>query len=145
MLMCMDIMQTVRHALESDVLAPPGVIRARVSDGVVTLEGRVDYLSQYRDAAQCLDRLAGVREVRNLIAVEPSLPRLVPLTVRSAIEHALEYHAEEAARRVHIAVTAGKVTLSGEVPARSDRDAVEQAVRGTPGVLKVENQIQLHT
>ena len=42
-------MQTVRHALESDVLAPLGEIRASVSNGVVTLEGRVEYLSQYRE------------------------------------------------------------------------------------------------
>jgi osmotically-inducible protein OsmY len=141
----MDIVQTVGHALEAEALAHPGEIRASVSNGIVTLEGRVDYLSQYRDAAQCLGRLAGVREVRNLIAVQPSLPRLVPLTVRSAIEHALEHHAEEAARRVHIVVTAGKVTLSGEVPAWSDRNAVEEAVRGTPGVVKVDNKIQLRT
>jgi osmotically-inducible protein OsmY len=139
-----DIAQAVRHALEWDILVPHEQIRTTVSNGVVTLEGRVDYLSQYDDAARCVRNLAGVREVNNLVAVEPSLPKLAPLTVRSAIEQALERHAAHAARRVQIAVTDGKVILSGEVPSWSERNAVEGAVRGTPGVLKVENQLRIH-
>jgi osmotically-inducible protein OsmY len=75
--------------------------------------------------------------------VDPSLPRLAPLTVRSAIEQALERHAEHTARRVQIALAAGKVTLTGDVPSWSERSAVEEAVRRMPGVLKVDNQLRL--
>jgi osmotically-inducible protein OsmY len=138
-----DIEQAVPEALERDILVPLGRIRATVSDRVVTLEGTVDYLSQYHDAAHCVRQLAGVHRVNNLLAVHPSLPRLAPLTVRSAVQQALARHAEQASMRVQIALAAGKVTLSGEVPSWSDRNAVEKAVRATPGVLKVENQLNI--
>jgi osmotically-inducible protein OsmY len=133
-----DIAKAVRHALAWDVLVPHERIRTTVSNGVVTLEGTVDCLSQYHDAARVRD-LPGVRAVDNLIAVNPSLPRLVPLTIRSVVELALSRYTDDAARRVQIAVAAGKVTLSGDVPSSSDRSAAEEAVRGAPGVLKVDN------
>ncbi len=132
-----DIARAVLRALAWDVLVPHERIRATVSKGVVTLEGTVDYLSQYHDAAR-VRALPGVRAVNNLIAVAPSLPKVVPLAVRSIVELALEPHADTA-RSVQIAVAAGKVTLSGNVPSLSARRALEKAVRGMPGVLKVDN------
>lgn len=139
-----DIAKAIRIALEWDVLVPHERIRTTVSNGVVTLEGKVDFWSQHDDAARAVRNLAGVREVRNLISVEPSLPRVSPQAVRGAIEGALERHAEHAAKRVQIAVTDGRVLLSGEVPSWVERNAVEGAVRGTPGVRKVDNQLRIH-
>ena len=138
-----DIAKAVRIALEWDVLVPHDRIRTTVSKGGVTLEGTVDFWSQYDDAARSIRNLAGVREVLNLITVEPSSPRVSPQGVRSAIEHALDRHAEHAAKRVQIAVTDGKVILSGDVPSWAERNTVEGAVRGTPGVWKVENQLRI--
>jgi osmotically-inducible protein OsmY len=139
-----DIAQAVRAALEWDVLVPHERIRTTVSRGLVTLEGKVDYWSQYDDAARAVRNLAGVRQVDNLISVEPTSPQVSPETVRGAIEGALERHAEHAAKQVRIAVTDGKVILSGEVPSWAERQAVEGAVRGTPGVRKVESEIRIH-
>lgn len=139
-----DIAKTVRNALEWDVLVPHDRIVTTVTNGVVTLEGTVDFWSQYEDAARCIRNLAGVREVRNRITVEPALPQVSPQHVRSAIEHALERHAEHAAKHVQIAVTDGKVILSGDVPSWAERNTVEGAVRGTPGVWEVESQLRIH-
>jgi osmotically-inducible protein OsmY len=138
-----DIAKAVRSALEWDVLVPHERIRTTVSNGVVTLEGKVNYWSQHDDAARCIRNLTGVRLVKNLITVEPAMPRVAPQVVRSAIEHALERHAEHAARRVQIAVADGKVILSGEVPSWAELNTVEGAVRGTPGVTKVDNQLRI--
>lgn len=138
-----DIARAVLRALVWDVLVPHERIRTTVSNGVVTLEGTVDYLSQYHDAAR-VRALPGVRAVNNLIAVHPSLPKVVPLAVRSIVELALAPHADTA-RSVQIAVAAGKVTLSGDVPSLPARRAVEKAVRGMPGVLKVENLLGVRT
>ena len=140
-----DIAVAVRRALEWDVLVPQDRIQTTVSNGVVTLEGGVDYWSQFDDAARCVRNLAGVREVKNRIVVDPSPTRLATQTIKSAIEHALERHAEHAAKRVHVAIAEGKVTLSGEVPSWAELAAVEGAVRGTPGVKKVENQLTIRT
>ncbi len=138
-----DLAQAVRSALEWDVLVPHEHVRTTVSNGVVTLQGRVDYWNQYDDAARAVRNLAGVREVKNQIAVEPLLPRASPHAVRHAIESALERHAERAAKQVEVAVTDGKVTLSGEVPSWAERNAVEGAARCTPGVWRVVNHLRI--
>jgi osmotically-inducible protein OsmY len=138
-----DIANVVRTALEWDVLVPSESIRTTVSNGLVTLEGKVDYWSQYDDAARAVSNLAGVREVKNLITVEPSLPRVSPQAVRGAIEQALERRAEHAAKHVQIAITEGKVVLSGDVSSWAERNALEGAVRGTPGVWTVDNQLRI--
>jgi osmotically-inducible protein OsmY len=139
-----DIARAVRSALEWDVLVPHQQIRTTVSNGVVTLEGTVDYWSQYDDAAHCVRNLAGVTEVRNLICVEPPVPAVSPQAVRRTIELALERHAEHAAKHVQIAISDGRVILTGEVPSWAERNAVEGAVRGTPGVRTIDNNLRIH-
>ena len=138
-----DVAQAVRYALEWDTLVPHERIRTTVSNGVVTLEGTVDYWSEHDDAARCVRNLAGVREVKNLITVEPSSPALSPEAIRRTIERALERHAEHAARHVEIAIADGKVILDGDVPSWAERNAVEGAVRGTPGVRSVVNHLRI--
>jgi osmotically-inducible protein OsmY len=63
--------QAVLRTLEWDVVVPSEQIRATVADGVVTLEGKVDLWRQYDDAERAVRNLTSVREVRNLLAVEP--------------------------------------------------------------------------
>jgi osmotically-inducible protein OsmY len=139
-----DISQAVRHALQWDVLVPDERIRSTVSNGVVTLDGRVDTWGQYDDAVRCVRNLVGVVEVRPFLRVEPTAASTSPSAVRTAIERALERHAEDAAKHVQIAIADGKVILSGEVPTWQERQAIEGAVRGTPGVRRVDNQVRIH-
>lgn len=138
-----DIAKKVRLALEWDVLVPEDRIRSTVSNGVVTLEGDVDYFSQYEDAERAVRNLSGVCAVRNMISVAYRDPRVSQQNVQSAIRGALERHAQHAAKRVQIAVNDGTVVLRGDVPSWAERTAVEGAVRGTPGVRKVENHIRI--
>jgi osmotically-inducible protein OsmY len=140
-----DVAKAVRAALEWDVLVSHERIRTTVAKGIVTLEGKVDFWSQYDDAARCVRNLAGVREVKNLITVEPAAPAVSPQTVRQAIEGALERSAEHAAKHIHVAMADGKVILSGRVPTWGERFAAEQAVRGTPGVREVDNQVHIES
>jgi osmotically-inducible protein OsmY len=131
----------VRQALEWDVLVPHDRIRSTVSSGVVTLEGTVESYGQYDDAVRCVSNLSGVCEVKSLLVIEPPAPSVSPGLLRQTIEDALERHAQHASKRVRIAITDGRVILSGEVPSWSERDAVEGAVRGTRGVRNVDNQL----
>jgi osmotically-inducible protein OsmY len=136
-----DIARTVRAALEWDLLVPHERIRTTVSNGVVTLEGDVDYWSQYEDAERAIQNLPGVREVRNLVSVEPRAGKIAPDTIRRAIDAALERHASHAGSHIEIAIAEGTVILSGTVPSRPEHDAVLGAVRGTRGVQKIEDGI----
>jgi len=138
-----DVARTVRAALESDLQVPHERISTTVSDGVVTLEGNVDYWSEHDDAGRAI-RLPGVREVRNLLTVEPRAVKVAPETIRAAIDGALERHRPHAAAdHIQIAIAEGTVILSGTVTSWPEHDAVLGAVRGTRGVKKVDDQITI--
>ena len=134
-----EIMQAVPRALARVLLGSSDQIQANVTNGVVTLTGRVDLWREYDDAARAARGLPGVRDVRNQIRVEPELQGISPRVVRSAIETALERYADH----VEIAVTNGKVTLSGAVTSAADLRRVEGAVRQTPGVRQVDNHLRV--
>lgn len=136
-----DIAKAVRGALEWDVLVPHDQITTTVSKGVVMLEGTVSYWSQHDDAGRCVRNLAGVREVINAIKVTP--PQVSPHEVRTAIDSALDRRADRASKRIQVAVTGTKVTLTGSVPSWMELEAVEGAVRGTPGVHQIQNDLTI--
>jgi osmotically-inducible protein OsmY len=137
-----EIAQTVRHALEVDVLVPDQLIRSSVSGGVVTLEGCVPLWSQRYDAERAVERLAGVRNVRNRIDVEPT--DLVCLEqARDAVETALERHASREATHVSLTANDGTIEVRGIVHSWQARRAVLGAVRGTRGVRGVDDHLHV--
>ncbi len=136
-----DIAQAVRWALEWDVFVPHQQIATTVSKGMVTLEGEVDFGTQRDDAQRAIRNLAGVRAIINKIEVKP--PPVSSDRVRTAIEAALERHAEREARRVSMDIRDGRVILSGSVGSWSERQAVIGAVRGTPGVKAVDDKLRI--
>lgn len=137
----MHIATAVRHALEWHARVPDGRIRSTVSNGVVTLEGEVDFWSQFEGAERCVRNLVGVREVRNLIVVGPRREPPSAHVLRASINQALARHIAHAAGHVDIRIEDGKVVLTGNVPSWAERQVIEGAVRGTPGVSKVETRL----
>ena len=136
-----EIAQAVRNALEWDVFVPQELIRSTVSNGMVTLEGKVSLWSQFDEAARAIRNLAGVRGVCNLITVEPA--RVSAPVVRAAIEAALERHAAHASRHVQVATTDGEVVITGDVSSFAERDAILGAARGTSGVGRVDDRLRV--
>jgi len=138
-----EIAKALRETLERDVLVDDEFIHSTVSGGVVTLEGTVESWSQHEDASRAIRNLAGVKEVRNLLVVEP--PSVPMIEIRDAIEGALERHATHAGKHVKIAVEDGAVILSGEAPSWAERAAIVGAVKGTPGVRSVEDRLRIRS
>jgi osmotically-inducible protein OsmY len=68
-----DIARTAAAALEWDRLVPADRIDITVSDGWITLEGKVDREHQKVSAQRDVGRLTGVRGVSNLITVTPEM------------------------------------------------------------------------
>jgi osmotically-inducible protein OsmY len=136
-----DVARSVRAALEKELQVPHERILTTVSYGVVTLEGNVDYWSEHDDAGRVARDVPGVREVRNLVTVEPRAARVVPETIRHVIERALERHSSHAAEHIQIAIAGSMVILTGSVSSGPEHDAVISAVRKTRGVEKVDDRI----
>ncbi len=140
-----EIAQAVRRALEWDVFVPHQRIRTTVANGMVVLEGDVDYWSQRDDAERCIVNLSGVVGVSNLIGVGPLSSEPSPEAIHKAIEQALDRRAEHTAKKVHVTTQNGTVVLSGEVRSWAELDAVKGAARGTPGVVDVQSRLRIAT
>jgi osmotically-inducible protein OsmY len=136
-----DIAQAVRRTLEWDVFVPHEQITSTVSNGWVTLAGNVALWNDRDAADRAIRNLQGVRGVTNTITVTP--PKASSLEVRRAIEGVLERRAEREAKKIHVEVSDGTVTLTGTVQSWQEKDAVASAARFTPGVQSVVNQLRI--
>lgn len=115
-----------------------------VSNGVVTLEGRVPQDSDTKGLMEEVSKIRGVRAIQNEIRVLPYSPSDEKLQEAVAID---VYAALEARGRptslVHVVVENARVTLTGVVDDESTRKAAEEAARRTEGVLSVENRLEV--
>jgi osmotically-inducible protein OsmY len=135
-----QIAQAVRSALEWDVFVPEKKIQSTVSNGIVTLEGNVNFWSEREDAERAVRNLVGVGGVINRIQVSSTK---VSQEIRDAIEDALQRHAQREAKRIEVVVHDGKVTLAGPVQTWEEKEAVLGAARGTFGVREIEDQLRI--
>lgn len=136
-----DVAAAVRHALEWDVFVPERIQSTVCDAGHVTLTGTVATLQQRDAAERAIRNLDGVRLVTNLILVEA--PRVAASELRSSIKAALERHVAREADRIAIEVDGHTVVLSGDVASWRERQAVIGAAKGTPGVQRIEDRLQI--
>ena len=132
---------SVREALKADILVPDDRISSTVSDGIVTLEGRVEAWPQRMHAEQAIQRLIGVKGVVNLISVARNGARADE--IKRLIDGALRRQADREAERIEVAVADGVVTLTGTVRSWAERNAIERAAQFAPGVRRVDDRTVL--
>jgi osmotically-inducible protein OsmY len=133
-----EIAQTVRQALEWNVFLQAGQISSTVKDGLVMLEGSVNYYREREDAERTASNLPGVRGVVNNITV---CSVVEPETVKFLIENALERRVNRVANRIRVKVDNGKVTLAGPVNSWDEKLSVLDAVSHSPGVTAVNDHL----
>ncbi len=136
-----EVAEAVRRALEWDVFVDDRKLQSTVSEGFVTLEGEVDYLSQREEADRAVRRLKGVRGLLNKIRVRPV--RADSDALRRRIEETLERRASREADRIQVEVEDGLVTLTGRVHSWQERDSVVGAVAHGPGVQDVRDHLRV--
>ena len=135
-----DIAEAVARSLDLDVLVPSDRIKVTVSQGVVRLEGEVDWEFQRREAENVVRPLAGVRAVINLITVRRR-EKLSPEELKRRIEDALIRSAAIDAEHITVEVQGDKVILRGTVRSWAERQEAERVAWSAPGVTAVENHI----
>jgi osmotically-inducible protein OsmY len=133
-----EIATVARDALRGTVHVAGQTIRLRVEQGLVTLEGEVEWDFQRRAAAAAIRPLRGVTGVRNEITLrtKPQLPQLA-----RRIEEALTRQALREARQIHVAVEGNTVKLTGLVNSAPEREAVARIAWQAPGVGAVVNEL----
>ncbi len=135
-----DIARTAAFALNWNSSVPKDRVKISVSNGIVSLEGTVDWNFQRVAAEKTVSHLMGVKGVNNLLTV-----KAVPMRtdVKSQIESALKRNAEAHADHIQVTISGSKVILSGTAETMSDRFAAEVAAWKAPGVSMVENDIEV--
>ena len=125
------------EALQWDVLVPDAV-KARVTNGWLTLEGQVEWEFQRRAAERATTNLKGIRGISNLIAIRAHAS---PTDVSDRIKEALRRHAELDAREIQVEAHGGTVTLRGTVHSWSERRDAENAAWAAKGVSRVQDEL----
>jgi osmotically-inducible protein OsmY len=136
-----DIAESVRHALVWNALVPDEAISSNVTDGVVRLHGTVDDPVEREEAERSVARIAGVRQVHNLIGVRPS--EETAREVRRAIVAALDEQAQAGAGQIRVEAHEGRVTLFGVVRCSREKETAIAATRELPDVRSVEDHLRV--
>lgn len=134
-----DIAKDASEALKFN-LSVPKTVKAVVHNGYVTLEGTCEWYYQREAAESAVAHLRGVKGVTNALTVKP---RASASVVKSHIEDALKRSAEIDARHVNVAATGNTVVLSGRVKSYAERMEAARAAWASPGVMGVDNRIEV--
>jgi osmotically-inducible protein OsmY len=136
-----DLLQRALDALRWNLEVPSGAVQATVSDGWVTLSGKVK-LNFQREAAESVVRnLSGVKGLTDEITLET---QPTPKDVNKRISDALSRNAQLDARRIAVTTEGSTAVLNGSVSSWAERDEAETAAWSAPGVNQVTNNLEVN-
>jgi osmotically-inducible protein OsmY len=128
----------VLQALMLDSLVPISV-DATVKNGLVTLNGAVDWQYQRDEAEFVAGNIVGISDVYNEIQLVRPTPEADD--VQHAIKNAFTRDAKLDADSLVVSTRDGTVSLSGTVHSWSERDAAVAAAWAAPGVTSVDDRL----
>lgn len=119
-------------------------IGVEVEQGVVTLSGHVDNLTQKWTAERVVKRVAGVRAVAfDLVVKLPDSDKRSDTDIALLAINMLESSSTIPKGTIHVTVEDGVVTLRGDVTWDFERQAAESMLRGLHGVRSVINLVAI--
>jgi osmotically-inducible protein OsmY len=137
-----DVAGAVVNALKWHSAVREEKIKIKVEDGIVRLEGEVEWEYQRTSAKSAIENLAGVRGVINLITVKP---RITPSEIQQKISSAFHRSATIDSGKVSVEVIGSKVILSGTVRSFAEKEDAQSAAWNAPGVTSVESKLEIET
>jgi osmotically-inducible protein OsmY len=137
-----ELAESVIYALRTNVSVPEDNIQIKVDDGIVTLEGEVDWDYQRAAAKTSIEGLIGIRSVNNNLTIKP---KLSSENISRKISEAFHRSATIDAQRVSVEVAGTRAILKGKVRSFAELDDAEDAAWAAPGVTSVENKLELES
>jgi osmotically-inducible protein OsmY len=138
-----DIRAAVQAELTFDPLVDATDITVRNMNGEVGLNGTVPSYPQYLAAAAAAQRVSGVKNVHNHLAVMlPDASYRDDAWLTTAANNALKLNVA-VPDGVEAAARDGNLTLTGMVEFGRQREAAELAVAGLTGVRNVKDEIEI--
>lgn len=133
-----EIARNVVEALRLHSSVPEEKIKVMVRDGVVTLEGTLDWHYEIENAAIAARSVFGVRELNNQLKIRATASSH---QVRQQIEDAFRRMVDLDARSMSVTTSNGTVSLYGKVHSWAERERAESAAWQAPGVQHVSNHL----
>jgi len=135
-----EIAEAVVNALKWHTAVQDEKIKIKVENGIVRLEGEVDWGYQSNNAKKAVENLSGVRMVINSITVKP---KTTPVDIQEKIHDAFLRNATIDSSRIFAEVFDNKVVLRGQVRSFVEKEDAEAAAWNAPGVVTVENKLEI--
>jgi osmotically-inducible protein OsmY len=138
----------LQHAVQAELGWEPSVVAAHIGvtarAGVVTLTGHVESYAGRGAAENAARRVKGVKGVVEQIEVQlPHDARRSDEDLAAAVIERLAWDVSVPRDAIAVMVQNGRVTLTGQVDWRFQRDAAEQDVRRLYGVTGVSNLVAI--
>ena len=135
-----DIAGAIQSALKWDVLVP-NAVTAVVRDGLVTLEGQVNWNFEREAAGRAIRNLTGVVNVSNLLTLKKK--EASAAQVKEKVEAALQRQATADSKSIHVDTNGGKVTLTGHASSWQSIEDASNAAWAASGVTQVVDQLKI--
>jgi osmotically-inducible protein OsmY len=138
-----DIREAVEAELKFDSLVDDADIHVVNMNGDVALNGTVPSYPQYLEAAAATQRVSGVKNVHNHLAVAlPDADYRDDAMLTTAANNALTLNVT-VPDGVEATASDGNLTLTGTVEYGALRAAAERAVAGLTGVRNIRDEIEI--
>jgi osmotically-inducible protein OsmY len=139
-----QLQQDVTDELRYEPSLDEKEIGVNVSNGLVTLTGRVKTYVERLATIRAVERVAGVRGIANEVTVIPAKAfEHTDVEIAEAAMGALAWSPAIPRDRVKVRVDKGWVTLEGKVDWQFQREAAEDTVRQLAGVRGVANLVSI--
>jgi osmotically-inducible protein OsmY len=115
-------------------------VEVSVTDGIVTLEGKIDSYWKKERIEDLVSSADGVLRIENNLKIKAK-DAAPDGSIKKDIVDALNRMEVEGLENVKVEVKGGKVTLTGSVPEWSISFDVEDTARFTAGVVDVKNKL----
>ena len=135
-----EIAEAVLNALKWHTAVNEDKIKIKVEDGVVTLDGQVEWDYQRRAAKTAIENLSGIRTIYNFISVKPAAN---PVDIKKKISDSFHRMASVDAEKLSVDIIGSKAILRGRVHSIKEKEDAADIAWAAPGIMNVDNQLEV--
>ena len=133
-----DIAKEIVSIYKWNWYIPNDIIKVKVEDGWVTLEGNLDWNYQRDAATESVSQLTGVRGITNQLNLQSDSTDAIEKTeIEKAINRNWSLHDND----ITVAVTGNRVKLNGLVKSLYQKDLAGKVAFNAPGVIGLDNEL----